>query len=159
MDGTWNGSTSAQNFTIAYQGTAGIDNPTRVGFTFTGWTMTPNNVGSSLNGTTFTMGSADTTLTANWAKNNYNLNVNPNGGIWNGSTSAQNFTISYQETKSIDNPSLTGFTFTGWSLAGVGSSLNGTTFTMGYENAYLTANWVRNNYNLNVNPNGRNMEW
>ena len=39
MDGTWNGSTSAQNFTIAYQGTAGIDNPTRVGFTFTGWTI------------------------------------------------------------------------------------------------------------------------
>ena len=154
--GSYSGNTSVE---IAPGATANIPNPTRAGFTFTGWTITPNNVGSSLNGTTFTMGNANTTLTANWTKNNYNLNVNPNGGIWNGSTSAQNFTIAYQETKSIGNPSLTGFTFTGWSLAGAGSSLNGTTFTIGYDNAYLTANWSRNNYNLNVNPNGRNLEW
>ena len=149
--GTWNNNTGEQNFTISYQGTLEIPLPTRTGFTFSGWNL--SGIGSTLNGTTFTMGYANATLTANWTRNNYNLNVNPNGGSWNGSTNAQDITIAYQGTKQIPNPTRIGFTFNGWSLSGIGSTLNGTTFTMGYGNATLIANWTRNNYNLTVNPN------
>ncbi len=149
--GTWNGKTSDQTMKLSYQDMKIIDAPTRLGYTFTGWTLSGS--GSSLNGTTFTMGDENATLTANWRINSYTLTVNPNGGIWNGSTSSQQFTLNYGTTKEIGVPVRRGFTFTGWTLSGSGSSLNGTIFTMGYENATLTASWQRNEYTLTVNPN------
>ena len=60
----------------------------------------------------------------------------------------------FEETKTIDNPTKTGYTFGGWSASGTGSSLSGTTFKMGTSNATLTAKWTANNYTLTVNPNG-----
>lgn len=38
-----------------------ISNPTRTNYTFTGWTV--SGAGSSMSGTTFTMGTANTTIT------------------------------------------------------------------------------------------------
>ena len=150
--GTWNGKTSAETMKLLYQDTKTIDTPTRLGYTFTGWTLSGS--GSSLNGTTFTMGYENATLTANWRINSYTLTVNPNGGTWSGSTSNQKFTLNYGTTKEIGAPVRRGFIFTGWTLSGSGSSLNGTTFTMGWENATLTANWQRNEYTLTIAPNG-----
>ena len=149
--GTWNGKTTDQTVKLLYQDTTTIAAPTRLGYTFTGWTLSGN--GSSLSGTTFTMGYENATLTANWKVNSYTLTVNPNGGTWGGSTSNQKFTLNYATTKEIGAPTRRGFTFTGWTLSGNGSSLVGNTFTMGYENATLTANWQRNEYTLTVNPN------
>ena len=62
--GTWNGSSSSQNFTQNYNTIKSIANPeTRYGYYFDGWIL----LGSgSLNGTTFTFGGGDCTLTANW---------------------------------------------------------------------------------------------
>ncbi len=150
--GNWNGKTSAETMKLLYQDTKTIDVPTRLGYTFTGWTLSGS--GSSLNGTMFTMGYENATLTANWRINSYTLTVNPNGGTWSGSTSNQKFTLNYGTTKEIGMPVRRGFTFTGWTLSGSGSSLNGTTFTMGWENATLTANWQRNEYTLTIAPNG-----
>ncbi|MGN0167335.1 MAG: InlB B-repeat-containing protein, partial [Acetatifactor sp.] len=150
--GSWNGSTDNQTFKLLYQDTKTIAAPARTGYTFTGWTLAGS--GSSMNGTTFTMGAENATLTANWKVNSYTLTVNPNGGTWNGSTSNQKFTLNYGTTKTIAAPTRKGFTFTGWTLTGSGSSMNGTTFTMGAENATLTAKWQRNEYTLLVNPNG-----
>lgn len=149
--GNWNGKTTDQTVKLLYQDTTTIAAPTRLGYTFTGWTLSGN--GSSLSGTTFTMGYENATLTANWKVNSYTLTVNPNGGTWGGSTSNQKFTLNYATTKEIGAPTRRGFTFTGWTLSGNGSSLVGNTFTMGYENATLTANWQRNEYTLTVNPN------
>ncbi len=159
--GTWNGKTNNQPFTIEYQGTKTIALPTRNGYTFTSWSL--NGTGSTMssltaNNATFTMGANNATLTANWKKNNYNLEVRPNGGSWNGSTNNQTFTIECEGTKKMVLPTKDGYTFTGWTLTGAGSSIsspiaNNATFTMGYENATLTANWQINKYNLEVNPN------
>ena len=52
----------------------------------------------------------------------------------------------FEETKTIDNPTKTGYTFDGWSVSGTGSSLSGTTFKMGTSNATLTAKWKPNTY-------------
>ena len=148
--GTWNNSTSAQTFTQNYNTTKTIANPTRTGYTFDGWILSGS---GSLSGTTFTYGAGDATLTAKWKVNQYTLTVNPNGGTWNNSTSSQNFTQNYNTTKTIANPTRTGYTFDGWTLSGKGS-LSGTTFTYGAGNATLTAKWTANKYNLTVDANG-----
>ena len=126
--GIYNNTTENTSYTLEVGKPTQIPNPTKTGYRFTGWSIT--GTGASINGTTFIIGTTEATLTANWEKMNYNLQVNPNGGTWEGSANAQNFTIVYEGTKGIPNPTRTGFTFSGWSLSGAGSSLNGTTFTL-----------------------------
>ena len=61
--GTWNGSSSSQNFTQNFNTTKTIANPVRYGYYFDGWIL----LGSgSISGTTFTFGGGDCTLIANW---------------------------------------------------------------------------------------------
>ncbi len=90
----------------------------------------------------YTQGMESVFITANWQANNYTLTVNPNGGVLNGTTNNSTFNIAYGSTETILNPTRSGYVFAGWTLSGAGSSMNGTTFTMGYENATLTANWA-----------------
>ncbi len=60
--GAWSGTTPQ---TINYGASVNIANPTRDGYIFTGWTSI--GTGSNItNAGVFTMGSSDTTLTANW---------------------------------------------------------------------------------------------
>lgn len=145
-NGTWNG-TSPQS--IAKNSSVVIEEPVRPGYRFNGWTL--DGTGSSINGTTFIMGTANATLTANWLINSYTLTVNPNGGTWSGSTSQ---TLLYNFSIPIAVPSRVGYTFNGWVVSGAGSSISGTTFTMGTANTTLTASWTANNYTLTVNLNG-----
>lgn len=145
--GNWQGSTQEQNFKLTYESTKNIVNPTRNGFTFIGWTKSEET--SQINGNTFTMGTGDVTLTANWRRNSYVLTVKPAGGTWNGSTQNQEFNLDYEATKNIANPTRTAYRFTGWSVEGIQSSIEATTFRMGYENATLTANWQLITHNIN----------
>ena len=57
---------------------------------------------------------SDTTLYAHWTINNYTLKIDPNGGIYNSSTSMSTFSQHYYTTKAIANPTRTGYTFAGW---------------------------------------------
>ncbi len=79
----------------------------------------------------------------------FDLSVNPNGGSWNGSTSSK---MGVGENVTIANPTRTGYTFAGWDISGTGSSINGTTFTMGTANTTLTAKWTVNSYTVAVTP-------
>ena len=49
-----------------------------------------------------------------WNINNYTLKIDPNGGIYNSSTSMSTFSQHYYTTKAIANPTRTGYTFAGW---------------------------------------------
>ena len=127
----------------------------RTGYTLTGYTLT-----NAFTGTTTDLGGASITfdqsskqaiytqgteslyITANWSMNNYALTINPNGGIYNGDAGNTVISIQYGSTTTLTNPTRSGYVFAGWTLSGAGSSLNGTTFTMGYENATLIANWA-----------------
>ena len=60
----------------------------------------------------------------------------------------------FEAKRVISDPVRTGYTFTGWTLSGDGSSLAGNTFTMGWENAMLTANWKANHYVIRFDGNG-----
>lgn len=128
-----------------------IPTPIKVGYSFTGWT----NVGDSvIDGNNFTMGTIESSLTANYINATFTLQVNPNGGVWDTYTTTQSYSKVYGTTTTINNPTRTGYTFNGWTVSGTNSSINGTTFTMGSANATLTANWTINSYTLTVNANG-----
>ncbi len=66
------------------------------------------------------------------------LIVLTNGGTWDGISPT---TIVSGETITINNPAKEGYEFTGWTISGEGSSIEGTTFTMGSENTIITANY------------------
>jgi len=132
--GTWSGTTPQ---TVAGGESVTINNPTKTGYLFTSWTV--SGTGSSMDGTTFTMGTEDTTITANWALNELILTVVADGGTWSGTTPQ---TVVSGSSVTINNPTKAGYVFTGWTVNGTGSSMDGTTFTMGTANTTITANWL-----------------
>lgn len=81
---------------------------------------------------------------------NYKLTVNPGGGTWETFTAPQEYLMNNNETLDIPNPTRTGYTFDGWTLSGTSSTLSGTTFMMGLENATLVANWTPNKYTVTI---------
>ncbi len=103
------------------------------------------------NKTIFNNIKANETVYSNCELNSYQLVVDANNGSWTGVTPQ---TIEYTKTSNITDPTRTGYTFDGWTLQGAGSSLVNKIFTMGYENAKITAKWNINSYSLTVNPNG-----
>lgn len=101
------------------------------------------------------------------------LKVDPNGGVWNSQSTNSSFVSQCTKTKSIQNPTRTGYTFTGWTVTKGSSSggkinkntkgstidSNGCTFTYcgshsngeDMESKYYTtlkANWTINSYKV-----------
>jgi len=150
--GVYNKKSSITYLVKKYGDKISISNPTRTGYKFAGWKRSGG--GSSLSGTKLTMGYANTTLKATWEINSYTLTINPNGGTYNKSTSNTTSILKYNSTMNISTPTRTGYTFTGWTVYGTGSKINGNTFTMGSSNATLKANWKLNTYTVTINPNG-----
>ena len=133
-----------------------LPTPSKTGYTFDGW-YTQSSGGTKVSNT-YTP-TVNTTLYAHWTNVNYTLTINPNGGIWNNTTSNSTKTGTTNSTLSIANPTPKGYTvsfnsnggnnvnsitsqrtFTNWSLSGPGS-MSGTTYTFGAGNATLTANY------------------
>lgn len=87
----------------------------------------------------------------------YQLSVNPNKGVWNGSTNTQTFDLGKGQQKAIPVPTRKGYTFK-WALAGTGSTMSSltqaSTFTMGTADATLTANWTPITYQVAYHGNG-----
>ena len=110
--------------------------PTKVGYTFTG--LTVEGEGASLSENILTIGTSDTTITANWQRNTVTLTVNLNEG-----SITQTFNSSYLPgtTLSLTNPTRSGYEFTGWTVEGTGASINGTELTIGTSDTTITANW------------------
>ena len=133
-----------------------LPTPSKTGYTFDGW-YTQSSGGTKVSNTYTPAGNV--TLYAHWTNVNYTLTINPNGGIWNNTTSNSTKTGTTNSTLSIANPTPKGYTvsfntdggnnvnsitsqrtFTNWSLSGSGS-ISGTTYTFGAGNATLTANY------------------
>ena len=137
-----NGGTTSQSFESSYAPNTKITliNPTKAGYTFTGWTV--EGTGASLNGSELTTGIETTTITANWQRNTVTLTVNLNEG-----STTQSFEETYYSlsTLSLINPTKEGYTFTGWTVEGTGASINGTELTIGTSATTITANWEINN--------------
>ena len=141
-----------------------LPTPSKTGYTFDGW-YTQSSGGTKVSNTYTPAGNV--TLYAHWTNVNYTLTINPNGGIWNNTTSNSTKTGTTNSTLSIANPtppkgytvsfntnggsSLSSITstksFSGWSNSGSGS-ISGTTYTFGAGNGTLTANYKNNSVNL-----------
>ena len=146
-----NGGSLNQEFKEKYKSGEKINliEPTREGYTFARWTVTDGN--GYVSGNIFTMGTRDTTLTANWTINTYTITYNLDGGT-NGSSAPTSGT--YGSTVTISNPTKTGYTFTEWTVSGTNASMEDTNLTIGAGNITLTANWAINTYTITYNLDG-----
>ncbi|MBR5423932.1 MAG: InlB B-repeat-containing protein, partial [Clostridia bacterium] len=147
-DGTPNSQTATATYGVAYPEPATA--VTRTGYTFAGW-WTAAEGGSEITlGTTVYNLTSSTTLYAHWTIHTSTVTVKANGGNWSGSTADLSYTQDYGTAKTIDEPTRTGYTFTGWTLTSEGTvngSISGNTYTFGPAdgaNDILTAQWQIN---------------
>ena len=122
---------------------------TKTGHTFNNFT---NNNGEIISGTSFTVPASNTTVTANWTINIYELTYNTNGGTLNGGSSEGD----YNYNTTIDLPTTkekTGHTFNNFTNNN-GNIISGTSFSLPASNTTVTANWTTNIYELTYNTNG-----
>ena len=139
-----------QNTTLS--GTA----PTRIGFSFSGWTTAANGSGTVYGlSSTFPVPGSDTTLYAKWTPIGYNFIYSANGGSGSPATVAYNM----GDFVVIDNTGTTvrtGYTFAGWNTLadGTGSDyVGGQSFLMSNSNMTMYAKWTSNPYTLTYNAN------
>ena len=122
-----------------------INNPTRLGYSFTGWT------GTGLDAASMTLkipqGSIeDRTYTANWATNSYMLTLNMGTGI----TSVTGAGLKeYNSIVTVGCTMQNGYEFASWS-----GDFTTDTFNMPAANATMTANAKPIAYNITYDPNG-----
>lgn len=128
-----------------------LRNPSRPGYTFTGWHL------NSTSGTTVTQLTAyqNYKLYATWSLNTYVATFDANGGTLTGSSS-----VSYSITGSITLPAATrpGYKFIGWrAIAVEGNWQMGESYTGGsgkYGKVTLRAQWERSLVDLTLNISG-----
>lgn len=133
---------------------------TRTGYSFNGWNTKADGSGTSYADQASVSklsaaNGATVTLYAQWKINQYALTVNPNGGSFNNTTANSSFTQNYNTTKTVDDATRAGYTFTGWTLSGSGSwNASNKTFTYGAGAGTLTAGWTATPYTITYNADG-----
>jgi len=146
LDGGVNSNLNYTSYNYEYDDIA-IINPTKTGYTFTGWKVNGNDelvteLVIKHNST------GDVVLNANFIPNLYKLNLDVNGGE---NISISSFDINYDEKFELPTPSRTGYSFDGW--------YNGTTKVNSGTWKYLTdlvltAKWSIINYTITYNLDG-----
>ena len=113
-----------------------LNNPTKSGYTFIGWTgsngNTPQSTVTIMQGT---MGNKH--YEANWDVNHYTVQFSPNGGT--GSMPIQEFTYGESEHLNINTFTRDGYLFNGWNTSADGSGIS---FVDGLEVANLAPSGV-----------------
>jgi len=139
--------TTGQTVTVLDPGTL-----VRAGYSFNGWNTASNGSGTSYTATqTFSMGSANITLYAQWTALptytvTYNDNVSSSGSV---PTDPASYYTNQTVTVLSNSGNLkkTGYSFGGWNTAANGSGTTyavGQTFSMGSGNTTLYAYWKQN---------------
>ena len=137
---------------IVESGPITLNNPTKPGYTFTGWSGTDL---TGANNTTVTIlkgSTGDRSYTANWTQDTYEITYELNGGT---ATNPTSYTAE-SDTITLNNPTKPGYTFTGWSVTGLSDEKNMTvTIPNGSTGARsYTANWTLDTYNISYHLNG-----
>ena len=136
-----------------------LPQPTRSGYTFTGWTGT--GLSSATKSVTVSKGSTgNRSYTANWSANGYTVSFNYNKPSTATGTMSGNGTTSKGVTYAaaygtLPQPSMPGWTFDGWhTAASGGSKISATTTYTAAGNQTLYAHWTLNTYSISYNANG-----
>ena len=137
--GTWAEKTEDQEFTQDYNTTKDIADPTRVGYTFTEWTL--EGAGTFAD-KVYTFGADNGTLTAQWTINQYTIIFDTAGG-----SAIASITKDFGSaiTKPSD-PTKVGYSFAGWD--------KDVPATMPAENMTITAKWRINQYTITFDTAG-----
>jgi uncharacterized repeat protein (TIGR02543 family) len=136
---------------IAYGSIYGkTDNPTRTGYTFTGW-YTAKSGGSQVTESTLMSTANNHTLYARWVAKTYTITFISNGG-----TTVSSKVVTYDSTYgSLSSPTKTGYTFAGWFTAtSGGSKITSSTKVTITANQTLYAHWTANNITVTYDKNG-----
>jgi uncharacterized repeat protein (TIGR02543 family) len=130
-----------------------LHNPTKLGYTFTGWTGTDLDT-STISVTISTSSTGNREYTANWQLANFSVTFSSNGGT--GSMSNQSFTYNTAQNLTANTYTRTGYTFAGWSTTSNGSVefVDEASYTIGADNVTLYAVWTANTYSVSFNANG-----
>lgn len=141
---------------VYYNKPAGeLMNPSKKGYNFVQWT---NEAGEFIDDTSVINSAVDYKIYANWNIIVGELTVDSNGGTWNEAIGSQAFSMEYNESKEIPDPTRVGYTFAKWEISGKNSTLTDKIFKMGIESSYLKAIWNTNKYTLTIDPNGGKYE-
>ena len=126
-----------------------LNNPTRTGYTFAGWTGSNGN--TPVTSVTIAKGTTgNKSYTANWTPISYTISYDLAGGsLASGVTNPTSYTIE-TNTFTLNNPTKRGYTFTGWSGTGLSGSANtSVTIAKGSTgNRSYSANWSANTYEI-----------
>lgn len=130
-----------------------LNNPTRNGYTFAGWTGSNGNTPE----TSVTISKTSTgvlSYTANWTANNYTVTFNPNGD--GASTPTASKSVTYNSTYGdLPTPTRTGYTFAGWYTAPSGGTKVTSSTTVSITSGQtLYAHWTANTYSVVYDANG-----
>ena len=131
-----------------------LNNPTRNGYNFDGWTGTGLST-ATINVTIPTNATGARTYTATWSLANYDINIDVDGG--DAITAPATYTINSDDID-IPDPTREGYDFTGWLDTDSNTNLgNGLTIQSGsFGNMNLKATWAPHDYSINYELNGGN---
>ncbi|NLA05911.1 MAG: hypothetical protein GX881_09410, partial [Firmicutes bacterium] len=124
-----------------------LQNPTRSGYTFAGWSGTGIPEGEQPSSVTITKGSSGArTYTAHWTAINYSIDYNLNGGS---AANPNTYTVESSEI-TLNNPTRAHYDFTGWTGTDLGDdpSPNVTIAQGSAGNRSYTAHWEPVSYSI-----------
>ena len=150
-----NGGTASGNPTsyTVESATITLNQPTKTGYTFTGWSGTDLTGEDNLTVTIPAGSTGDRSYTAHWSLNTYSITYDLNGGTVSGNP---DFYTVESAAITLNQPTRIGYTFTGWSgtnLTGEGN-LTVTIPTGSIGNRSYTAHWSLNTYSITYDLDG-----
>ena len=128
-------------------------NPTRSGYTFTGWSGTGLTGDENQTVTIPTGSTGDRSYTANWSLDTYTISYTLNDGT----VATENPTTYTVESSAItlNNPVKTGYTFAGWTGTDLAQATVAVTIPAGSTgNRSYTATYTANTYTVTADANG-----
>lgn len=138
--------------TYTVNDTITLNNPTRAGYTFTGWTYSGQTTPTKTVSLSNEVGNK--TFTANWQANLNTIIFNANGGV--GEMQPQKIYTDSRENLTTNSFVYSGYTFMGWATSASGSVVyyDGANYKMGTNSVYnLYAVWSKDTYNITYNLN------
>ena len=141
------GGTAVNPETYTVEDTITLVNPTKRGYTFTGWNGT-DIADHTMNVTIPVNSIGARTYTATYEVNEYHLYYTLNGGT---ATNPETYTV--EDTFTLNNPTKTGYTFLGWTGACGETPILNVTISNEIEDKTYIANYNAGNYYIHFDKN------
>ncbi|HBA37478.1 MAG TPA: hypothetical protein DCY94_02015 [Firmicutes bacterium] len=113
--GTYSGSTSQE---LKYEQSITLANPIKTGYNFTNWTATSGRI----EGSSFTIGASDATVTANYTPKQFTVTFNANGGSTPTASKIVSYDSTYGDLPTPTYNEISGYTFKGWFTSSSGGT-------------------------------------